>query len=130
VGYEAGDWLRWTDLNQRQIGRALRAAIRDPRYSGQYYNDRCQCVRDRNDHDALVTGGPRYRALPVFDPATFRWWSNRRNFQVTHFVGVFVERVAGSRNNPRLQVRVLPLVGTGVATAHAGPLVKVMRLVQ
>ncbi len=77
-----------------------------------------------------MTGGPRYRALPVFNPRTFRWWSNRRNFQVTHFVGVFVERATGRRNDPRIWVRVLPLVGTGTATAHAGPLVKVVRLVE
>jgi len=131
AGSEQGDWLRWSNLtfDHWQIAEGLRTVMRDSRYSGQYYDSQCQCVRDRNDGDELVTGGPRYRAIPVFNPATFRPLSYERNFQVTHFVGVFIERVTGSRTNPRITVRILPLVGTGTANNHAGPLVRVVRLV-
>lgn len=132
AGVEKGDKLRWTNFNADhwQVAEGLRAIMNDSRYSGQYYDSRCQCVRDRNNRNEIVPNGPRYRAVPVFDPATFDPFSNRENFEVTHFVGVFIERVAGTRTNPRITVRVLPLVGTGTATSHAGPLVKVIRLVQ
>lgn len=130
MGLESGDWLRWYDTNHRQIGQGLRQVLSDSRYSGEYYDNRCQCVRDRNNNNQLVTESPRYRAIPVFDPSSFQWWPGRRNFEITHFVGVFVERVTGPRNNPRIQVRVLPIVGTPAGREHAGPMVKVVRLVQ
>ncbi len=134
LGFQRGQWLRWEDQNRnatiREIADGLEQVIDDPRYSGQYYDDQCLCVRDRNRNDELVTGGPRYRAMPVMDPSTMRWWSFAENFQITHFVGVFVERVTGPRRDPRIHVRVVPLVGTAPADQQAGPLVRIVRLVE
>ena len=129
-GLSAGEWLAWHDANARDVGDALREILIDPRYAGQYYDPSCTCVRDANDGDRIVTGGARFRVMPFFDPAAVRPSSRNENLRVTHFAGVWVERVTGRRNNPQITVRILPTVAEAGGAADAGPLVRVLRLVQ
>ena len=117
--------------NVQSLVREFRDIIADPEYAGQYYDSGCQCVRDGNDGHDVVTGGLRLRAVPVHDPRSFQTQGSGPHFSVSHFIGVFIESIdPGPQGTANVYARVMPAMGTPAAGPAAGPLVRVVRLVQ
>lgn len=119
--------------NVQALAREFREILADPEYSGQYYDSSCRCVRDRNAGNAVVTSGLRYRALPIHDVTTFSPQGSGPHFDVSHFVGVFIESVdPGPIGTANVYGRIMPAIGTagGATPNSAGPLVRAVRLVQ
>jgi hypothetical protein len=130
-GYVPGDPM-WRESGNRQtLADAFQQVINDPRYSGQYYESSCTCVRDSSNGNAVVTGGLRYRTVPVFDPNTFTQQGSGPHFLISHFVGVFIESVdPGPPGQANVYARIMPTLGFGNDNPGIGPLTKVLRLVE
>jgi hypothetical protein len=130
-GYEPTDPM-WREAGNRQtLADAFQDILRDPLYSGQYYDPSCTCARDSNNGNAVVTGGLRYRTVPVFDPNTFNQEGAGPHFVISHFIGVFVESVdMGPPGKANVYARIMPTVGSGNGSPGVGPLVRVLRLVE
>jgi hypothetical protein len=122
----------WREAGNRQtLADAFQQIINDPRYSGQYYDPACTCARDSNNGNAVVTGGLRYRSVPIFDPNTFTQQGSGPHFLISHFVGVFIDSVdPGPPGQANVYARIMPTVGFGNNDPGVGPVVKVLRLVE
>lgn len=134
--YVAGDSLYREAGNRQTLADSFKDIILNPQYASQYYDGGCQCVRDGavqvNGQDAIVQGGLRYRTLPVFDPGTYTQQGSGPHFEISHFIGVFIESVdAGPPGQANVYGRILPVVLTGGGNnTGQGPLTRVLKLVQ
>lgn len=130
--YVAGDSLYRESGNRQTLADTFREILAQPPYSGQWYDASCVCVRDASNGNQVVTGGLRYRTMPVFDPRTFTQQGSGPHFVISHYVGVFIESVdSGPPGQANVYGRILPVVGVaGGGTTNAGPLVQVLRLVE
>lgn len=122
----------WREPGNRQtLADAFQQILNDPQYSGQYYDPSCTCARDSNNGNAVVTGGLRYRTVPVFDPNTFTQQGSGPHFVISHFVGVFIESVdPGPPGQANVYARIMPTIGFGNNDPGVGPVVRVLRLVE
>jgi len=128
---QLGDALSREPGNVQTLVREIRAILADPAYAGQYYDEGCSCVRDSNDGNAVVTGGLRYRAIPVHDVTTFKKQGSGPHFTISHFVGVFIDSVdPGPQGTANVYARIMPAIGLSGGSNPAGPLVRAIRLVQ
>lgn len=130
-GYVPGDPMYRESGNRQTLAEAFQEIIDDPAYAGQYYDPSCTCARDANDGNSIVTGGLRYRTVPVFDPNTFTQQGSGPHFQISHFVGVFIEGVdPGPPGQANVYARIMPAIGFGDGDPGVGPVVKKLRLVE
>lgn len=130
-GYVPGDPMYRDAGNRQTLAGTFQDILRDPRYSAQYYDPSCTCARDAGDGNAVVTGGLRYRTVPVFDPNTFTQQGSGPHFLISHFIGVFIESVdPGPPGKANVYARVMPAVGFGSSDPGVGPVVKILRLVE
>jgi hypothetical protein len=128
--YVAGDSLYRESGNRQTLAETFRDIIN--LYPGQEYNSSCQCIIDTLNGNQVVTGGLRYRAMPVFDPNTYTQQGSGPHFEISHFVGVFIEDVdPGPPGAANIYGRIMPLLAIGGGSgSNAGPVVKYLRLVE
>ena len=130
-GYEVGDGM-WRETGSRQtLADAFQDVLEMPEYSGQYWDPVSQTVRDANRGDAIVTGGLRYRNVPVMDPRAFVKQGAGPHFEIAGFVGVFISAVdRGPPGKRNVHAIVVPAIGSGGGSELAGPIVYTLRLVE
>jgi hypothetical protein len=91
----------------------------------------CNCVIS-----PMGLSSPRIRAIPLFDPTTYVLAGSSANFQISNFVGVFIEAVTtGPFGQRDVVARFMGSTGVGAgggAGGGAGPgsMVKVVKLVE
>lgn len=130
-GYAPGDPMWRIPGNKQSLVDSFRGILAEPQYAGQYYDPSCTRARDANNGNAVVTGGLRYRSIPVFDPNTFTPQGPGPHFVLSHFMGVFIESVdSGPPGKANVYARIMPTIGFGTNNPGVGPLVRVLRLVE
>lgn len=133
-GYEVGDPM-WREAgNMQTLAQTFQDVIDMPEFSGQYWDGtavRDSNVKDALGNDAVVTGGLRYRNLPVMKPGSFVQQGSGPHFEIAAFIGVFIESVdngpPGKRN---VNAVIVPAIGGGGGSEFSGPLVYHIRLVE
>ena len=137
-GYEVGDDM-WREAgNMQTLAQTFQDILDMPAYSGQYWDPVTETVRDANQPgaaadggDGIVTGGLRYRNVPLMDPRYFTQQGAGPHFQIAGFVGIFIASVdpgpPGLRN---VHAIIVPALGMGGGSDLAGPLVFQLRLVE
>lgn len=129
AGYSIGDWLTREAGNKQAVEQAFEDIIAAA--SDQHYDETCKCILDGNGGE--VTGGVRYRAVPLMDPNTHVVQGSGPHFQVSNFAGVFVEKVdPGPPGQRNVYARFMGFTGSdGVGSAHdPDALVSWIRLIQ
>jgi hypothetical protein len=132
-GYVVGDGM-WRESGSKQtLAETFEELIQLPEYSGQYWDG--TAVRDANVQDALgndeiVTGGLRYRNVPVMKPGSYVHQGSGPHFEIAAFIGVFIESVdPGPPGKRNVNAIIVPAIGGGGGNP-AGPLVYQIRLVE
>jgi hypothetical protein len=133
-GYVVGDDM-WRESGARQtLAQAFDDLINLPEYSGQYWDG--SAVRDANvkdalGNDAIVTGGLRYRNLPLMKPGSYVHTGSGPHFEIAAFIGVWIESVdKGAPGKRNVNAIIVPAIGGGGGENPAGPLVYQIRLVE
>ena len=133
-GYVVGDDM-WRESGAKQtLAQTFQDLIDLPEYSGQYWDG--TAVRDANVTDALgnpsiVTGGLRYRNVPVMKPGSFVQQGSGPHFEIAAFIGVFIESVdPGPPGKRNVNAVIVPAIGGGGGSEFSGPLVYQIRLVE
>jgi len=133
-GYVVGDDMWRESGNKQTLAQTFEDLINLPEYSGQYWDG--TAVRDANVTDALgnpaiVTGGLRYRNVPVMKPGSFVQQGSGPHFEIAAFIGVFIESVdPGPPGKRNVNAVIVPAIGGGGGSEFSGPLVYQIRLVE
>ena len=133
-GYVVGDHLWREPGNKQTLAQTFQDVLDMPEYSGQYWDG--TAVRDANVTDALgtdaiVTGGLRYRNVPVMKPGSYTHQGSGPHFEIAAFFGVFIESVdLGPPGKRNVHAVIVPAIGGGGGSEFAGHLVYQLRLVE
>lgn len=133
-GYVVGDEL-WRESGTKQsLAQTFQDVLDMPEYSGQYWDGtavRDANVKDALGNDAIVTGGLRYRNVPLMKPGSFTQQGSGPHFEIAAFIGVFIESVdPGPPGKRNVHAIIVPAIGSGGGGDPAGPLVYHLRLVE
>ena len=132
--YEVGDPLWREPGNKQTLAQTFQDVLDMPEYSGQYWDGtaaRDANVQDSQGNDAIVTGGLRYRHVPVMKPGSYVHQGSGPHFEIAGFLGVFIESVdPGPPGKRNVHAIIVPAIGGGGGSDPAGPLVYRIRLVE
>ena len=123
--YHGGEWVTDKNGNVQSIQKAFEELIaKDP---DAYWDDGCNCVKG-----SRYATSPRVRAVPIFNPETYRKQGPDSNFQIAAFIGVFV--VPGPSYVPQgrqsTYARITSVRGQLGDGNSAGPLVLAVQIVE
>jgi Flp pilus assembly protein TadG len=131
VTHDIGDWATDKNGNMQAVVSDFQDLIdMDPT---AYWQDPpgCNCVIS-----PMGLASPRIRAVPLFDPTTYTLAGSSANFQISNFVGVFIEKITtGPFGQRDVIARFMGSTGVGAgggsgSGAGPGSMVKVLKLVE
>ncbi len=123
--WAVGDWVTDKNGNVQSIQKAFRTLVdRDP---NARWDDGCKCVKG-----SAFPVSPRLRPVPLFNPETYVKQGPGSNFQISDFMGVFIEPTpAGTPPGQQsTYARVATLQGLVGGGSGMGPLVLAVQIVE
>lgn len=123
--WAVGDWVTDKNGNVQSIQKAFKALVdRDP---DAYWDDGCKCVKG-----SAFPVSPRLRPVPLFNPETYAKQGPGSNFQISDFMGVFIEPtlLGTPPGQASTYARVATLQGMVGGGSGMGPLVLAVQIVE